>query len=220
MAYIKLKGLTNKSNENYDMIFYNKYFKFHARKDMVIELQLDKFVFANVVLNAGDRVSCTEGDKKLLVENEHGKVLGQKLACFIEQECGMMASGIEYQLYYPEEKFAVVPHLFYNEEEKLEMVSFRMYKNAGLLKPGLTRQTISINLNKKSPLVGLLKEARKQGYDVVNLELDGLYGFKWGEIPTELKGLKGLKKVQKMWENTQGTKKRPDKENLLKFGIK
>ena len=217
MAYIKLKGLTNKSNENYDLEFSNKEFKFHARKGMVIELQLDKFVFSNVVLNAGDSVSCTEGDKTLLIENEFGKILGQKLADFIQQEG---ESGIQYQLYYPKEKFAVVPHLYYSEEGRLEMVSFRMSKNAGLLKPGLTRQTISINLNKKSPLVGLLKEARKQGYDVVNLELDGLYGFKWGEIPTELKGLKGLKKVQKMWENTQGTEKRPDKENLLKFGIK
>ena len=218
MAYIKLNELTNKSNENYDLEFSNKEFKFHARKVMVIELQLDKFVFSNVVLNAGDSVSCTEGDKNLLVENEYGKVVGQKLVDFIERE--VLASGINYQLYYPEEKFALVPHLYYNVEERLEMVSFRMCKNAGLLKPGLTRQTISINLNKKSPLVGLLKEARKQGYDVVNLELDGLYGFKWGEIPTELKGLKGLKKVQKMWENTQGTEKRPDKENLLKFGIK
>ena len=218
MAYIKLKGLTNKSNENYDMTFSNKEFKFRAKKDMIIELQLDKFVFSNVVLNAGDIVSWTEGDKNLLVENEYGKVVGQKLVDFIERE--VLESGINYQLYYPEEKFALVPHLFYNEEERLEMVSFRTYKNAGLLKPGLTKQTISINLNKKSPLVGLLKEARKQGYDVVDLKLDGLYGFKWGEVSTELKDLKGLKKVQKMWENTQGTEKRPDKENLLKFGIK
>lgn len=218
MAYIKLKGLTNKSNENYDMTFFNKEFKLHARKGMVIELQLGKFVFTNLVLAAGDSVSCTEGDKTLLVENEFGKILGQKLVDFIERE--VLESGINYQLYYPEEKFALVPHLYYNEEERLEMVSFCMYKNAELLKPGLTRQTISINLNKKSPLVGLLKEARKQGYDVVNLQPNGLYGFKWGEIPTELKGLKGLNKVQKMWENTQGTEKRPDKENLLKFGIK
>ena len=218
MAYIKLKGLTNKSNENYDMILANKYFKFHARKDMIIELQLDTFIFANLVLAAGDTVSCTEGDSSLIVENAYGKVVRQKLVDFIDRR--VTESGIEYQLYYPEEKFAVVPHLFYNEEWRLEMVSFRMYKNAVLMKPGLTRQTISINSNKKSPVIGLLKEARKRGYDVVNLQLDGLYGFKWGEIPTELEGLKKLKKVQKLWENVQGTEMCPDKEDLLKFGIK
>lgn len=217
MAYIKLKGRTNKSNENYYVTLVNKYFKFHARKDMIIELELDKFVFSNVVLNAGDSVSCTEGDKTLLVEDEFGKILGQKLADFTQKE-GKFA--VQFQLYYPEEEFAVVPHIFYSEEGRLEVVSFRMYKNAVLMKPGLTRQTISINSNKKSPLVGLLKEARKRGYDVVNLQLDGLYGFKWGEIPTELEGLKKLKKVQKLWENVQGAEMCPDKQNLLKFGIK
>ena len=42
MPYINLMKITNKSHENYDMTFSNKEFNFHARKDMIIELQLDK----------------------------------------------------------------------------------------------------------------------------------------------------------------------------------
>ena len=219
MAYINLKEVTSKNNKDLDMTITSKTLRFSARKDMILGLQCNELVFLNIKLFAGNEIRYVEGDSNILVVDGNGNVLEQKAPDYLSKNCNLQYA-MEYQRYYPEEKFAVVPKLHYTKEDKevrLYMLSFMIYPNDGKFKSG---PTISIDgpESSRTPLAILLKKAHKRGATMVHLRHDLIEFFMPEVGPVPIKKKKG-KEVREVWSQILGSDSKDTEWLISKFGI-
>ena len=201
MSYINLTNEEDQSNEYFVISLSNDQLTLSPGMDTVVELSFWGFTF-NLILNSCDTVIYKKGNPQVLVTDYMGKVVGQGLASSIQ---GVREDRLEYQKHNPSEEFVVIPNLHYDENSKLERLCFDLYPNDGTMKPGLESRTIAIDRdgNSRTPLVGLLKKAHKEGAKAVWLKPDGVIEFFMSGVGPVVKDKK--KKVRKLVEIFQNS---------------
>ena len=75
MAYINLRKASNQSNEKIDITFDLEVLKITAKKNIVVELDLDGYLFTNIQLSVGEVIYWRNGDSSPLVVGTDGLVL-------------------------------------------------------------------------------------------------------------------------------------------------
>ena len=78
MAYINLRKASNQSNEKIDITFDLEVLKIHAKKNIMVDIDLCGYIFTNIKLNVGEEIYWRNGDPSPLVVGVDGEVLEER----------------------------------------------------------------------------------------------------------------------------------------------
>ena len=215
MSYINLNTTGSfKTNESFIYDNNNAVMCFTARQPLVVELSISGVIFSNIKLETGEQISYKSGETCIRI---HSVVIGRPPRIIYGEPSATADSSplIRYQHHYDAEKFAVLASFSY-KRGKLNSINFEIYKNDGRLKPGLMGKTISLKANKNTPLIKLLKEARKDGASAVCISGRGLEAH----IPNiGFLLLPSNNEFLEVWASVVGAKRRMEESVLKACGI-
>lgn len=211
MSYILInKAGSFKTNDSFIFASNDGWMFFTARQPLIAELSIGGLLFPNIKLETGEEIVYKEGASSIVVKST---VIG-RYPRIIEGEPSATADSsplIRYQHHYDAEKFVVLASFSY-KRGRLEGLNFEFYPNDGLLKPGLMGKTISLKLNKDTPLIKLLKKSRKEGASSGSISCKGVAQNTGCSVTTD-------HDLLEVWASVTGAKRRMEVEVLKILGI-
>ena len=251
MSHINMMVLTNISNTDFDATLLpcdklgGKELRLVSKKSLILEINIGRFVFTNIILKKGYKLHYSEGLHTLAVMDSMGNVIKLNKTDYIYSDKHYI---ISWDRYYKNDPFTINPILIYKDGRgsDLKLIDFYFNKNDKVRHCSYAlSNSIPVMRNLESPTIQLLKYAREKycatgasfkekagavvltfyvrGKKAINLsiirETPGTVSFSWDPEPKEKEFLSLLSnEVAYQWRYLVGTNL-SEVDVLKKLGI-